>query len=130
MAKLSDEQVTEALADLGAPAAPHPGADHFLEGRRDRRADLERCAVGHRLDVAHHEVLVDGDAQPHVVERFVGLDHAAELVVEVVGLDVGQAPVDVPQAVGAPVAAEFHGAGVQMVAFDGGRERHGGLTIR
>ena len=75
---------------------------------------------------AHHEIVVDGDPQPHVVNRLARRDLAAELVHESVGLDVGQVAFDVPQAVGAPIAVEFYSTGVQVLAFGGGGEGHVG----
>src|SRR3546814_4720311 len=68
----------EPLAHRAAPAAAYAEADQALEVGRDVRADRERPAVGHRLDGDHGHVAVDGQAQPHVVDRLAGLDEAAD----------------------------------------------------
>jgi len=106
------------------PAAGHAGADQLLEVGRDLRADAEWRTVGDRLDLAHHEILVDGEPQPHVVNRLARHDLAAKFVLEAIGLDVGQVAFDVPEAVGTPITLKINPAAVQVLAFGGGRKGH------
>ena len=89
---------------------------------------LAAAGIGHRVGLArgvdHGEVAVDGEAQPHVVDRLPGAAHAG-LQRVVVALDVGEVRLDVPQAVGALVALVAHAARVPQLALDvGNRQWH------
>jgi len=86
---------------------------------RDRAADREGRVVGHRLDILDVEIVVDREAQPHLVNRRPRGHGAAELRLEIVGFDVGEMALNVPQAVGAPKTAAHDGAGVDGLALDG-----------
>ena len=110
------------LAPAGADFQP----DQRAVGRRDVAADRERARFRHGLGVLDDQVVVDGDAQRHAVQRLAGGDAAAILVVERIGLGVGQAGLDVPQAVVALVAAADDLARVQVLAGRGLGQRHGG----
>ena len=85
--------------------APQHGANHALHGRSRLRAGVVRKGVhGHR-DVAHHHVVVDGDAQKHVVNGLVGRPLALALDFKRMRLGVQHLAFDVPQTVVAPEAA-------------------------
>ena len=81
------------------------------------------AAVGHHLDILDDEMIVEGQADAHIVQRFARLDLAAILVGKAVGLAVGHAAFDVPEAVLAAEALEFITPVVQMLALGRGAER-------
>ena len=65
--------------------------------------------VGRRLDPANDEAVVDGQPEPHVVERLAGLDLAPVFVFERIGLGVDDTGFDIEQAVLAAIASAFDG---------------------
>jgi len=71
------------------------------------RDGFAAAGIGHRVGACRRRndvhLAVDGDAQPHVVDRLPGAPHAG-LQPVVVALDVAQVGFEVPQAVGALVA--------------------------
>src|SRR5215472_1581698 len=108
-----------------APAGAELEALDDREALGDGGADLEGRGLGHRLDVAHDEMVVDRQADAHVVQRRPGMDSAAILIGEIIGFAVGHAAFDVPEPVLAAVSLELIAAVVQMLALDGGGQRHG-----
>src|SRR5262249_37894089 len=91
----------------------------------DLRADPEGALVARRLDRLDDVVVVDGEADPHVVHRCAGWPEAATVALIGVGLLVDEMTLDVPEPVGAPIAATFDAADVEVLAGHGRRERHG-----
>ncbi|MCY1376139.1 hypothetical protein D9M69_636090 [compost metagenome] len=99
-----------------APAAAQRLADQALHGRHGLRAGRVRVRVhGHR-DVADHHVVVQRDAEVHVVDGFVGCPFALALDLEGVGFGVEQFAFDVPQAVVAFEPPVFDFSGVHGLA--------------
>ena len=70
-------------------------------------------------------MIVQGQADAHVMQRGAGMDGAAVEIGKVVGLAIDHAAFDVPEPVPAMEALEFITAVVQMLALDGGGQRHG-----
>jgi hypothetical protein len=109
----------ELLPQEPRPAAADLCALQCRECRRDRRADCERSGGGFRNDVQDPERPVDGDADPHVVQRLVGLNLAAKVVRKSIGLAVGHPAFDVVMAVWPQIALEGEVALVQQLASNG-----------
>jgi hypothetical protein len=62
--------------------------------------------VARRLAGHDPAFLIDGQAQPHAVDRLAGVDVAAVAVGRAVGFGVGEVRLDVVATVGATVAAQ------------------------
>src|SRR6185437_7845631 len=108
----------EELPDLLVIARPDREPHELAVGRRDPAAVVRiRHGVHPRLGIHDHEVAVDGEAQPHGVDRLAGLAHAGGEV-EVVGLAVDQAALDVVEAIRALVAVDLDRARMQRYALD------------
>src|SRR5437867_5858179 len=102
-------------------------ADQLAIGRRDLLAAARvRQSVHGCRRIQDGEIAVDGEAQPHLVDRLARAPHAGLQVVIVV-LDVAETRLDVPQPVGALVALEAHAPRVRQLALDVlDRQWHGG----
>jgi len=76
---------------------------------------------GHKdFDVAHHEVFIDGEADCDVVHISPGRAVAAVGLFDSKGLGVDDPPLDLPQAVGAPITLAFHATVVHEAPGRGG----------
>src|SRR5467141_4580204 len=85
-----------------------------------------RQSVHRSRRIEDREMAVDGEAQPHLVDRLARAPHAG-LQVEIVVLDVAEMRLDVPQPVGALVTLEAHAPRVRQLALDVlDRQWHGG----
>jgi len=89
-------------------------------------AGLERPVIKLGGDRADGQARIDRQAQPHLVNRHAGLDLAAPLAVEVVGLGVDKMALDIEQAVLALVAVDRQPALVQAGSGFGVGQRHRG----
>src|SRR5205814_5949407 len=80
---------------------------------------------GDRLDIDDGELVVKREADRHVVHELAGLDRSAPFVGMLVALLVGDAALDVPQAVLAEKALAGDATRVQMLSPNRRRKRHG-----
>src|SRR5205823_9177498 len=116
---------TEQFLYLFAKSEREVQADQPAVRGRDR---LAAAGIGHRVRrgdrIQYGEVAVDGETDPHLVNRLAGAANASLHAVVVV-LDVGEMAFDIEQAVGALVAFVAHAARVRVLALDfGNRQRH------
>jgi len=102
-----------------APARADGGADEATHRVRRRRAFVKRRGGHGRHRVDHLERVIQRQPHLHVVDGFTGLPFAAVGVAREVGLGVLDAGLDVPQPVGAQVAAAHHAPRVDVLALDG-----------
>ena len=113
------------FADGAIEAAADAQPDQLLEVGRDVAAHPVRRLVGHRFDIDDGEAVVDREADRHVVHEIAGLQRPAPFVGVLVGLLVGDATLDVLEAVVAEEALAGDLARMQMLSPDRRRKRHG-----
>src|SRR5262245_43668498 len=109
------EQLLDVLAEAARQIEPDQLA---VLGRDGLAAARIRHPVGARRGVEDGERAVDGDADPHLVDRVARAPHAG-LHRVVVTLDVGEVRFDVPESVAALVALVARTAGMSQLALDG-----------
>src|SRR5471030_1476480 len=113
------------LAHGAIEAAADAQADQLLEVGRNAAAHLIRRLVGHRLDIDDRELVVDREANRHVVHEVTGLECAAPFVGVLIALLVGDVAFDVPESVLAEETLAGDATRVQMLSPDRRRKRHG-----
>src|SRR5476651_122846 len=109
---------TQSRPDLAVEAAADPKADQLLEVGRDVAAHPVRRLVGRRLDVDDRELVVDGEADRHVMHEIAGPELPAPFVGMLVALLVGDAALDVPESVLAEEALAGDATRMQMLSPD------------
>jgi len=106
------------LLDRPGEARADPQADQLLEVGRDVAADAVGRAVGGRLDIDDGEAVIERQADRHIVHEVAGLQGPAPFIGVLVGLLVGDAALDVEQAVVAVEALAGDATRVQMLSPD------------
>src|SRR5262249_21209418 len=114
---------------LAMEAAADAQADQLLEVGRDLAAHLVGRLVGHRLDIDDGELVVEREADRHVVHEIAGLQRAAPFAGMLVGLLVGDVALDVPQPVFAEIALAGDATRMQELSPDRRRKRHDGTSF-
>ena len=116
----------QVLLDGLAPAACHAAAHHGLQRGLGLGAVFERVGVHGHVNGLHHQLAVDGNAQPHVVDGFTGTAPAGIAKRGgVVHLAVVQLAFDVPQPIVAFIALVIDAALVPGGAGGRGAQGHG-----
>ena len=116
------------LADGAMETAADPETDQLPEVGSDVAAHPVGRLVGHRLDVDDGELVVDREADRHVVHEVAGLQRAPPFVGMLIGFLVGDATLDVPQAVVPKEALADDASRMQMLSPDRWRKRHGSTS--
>src|SRR5258708_19899870 len=118
------------LLDPAVEAGTDAQADEALEIGRDRRTQPIRAAIGHRLDRLDDQRIIEGDAEPHVVDRRPGDDLALLVARKRIALAVGHVRLNVPQPIVALEPLPFNLARMKQLARSRGGEGHKAYLCR